>query len=108
MDAGGLLRDARARHGLSQERLARRARTTARQVGRIERGEISPSVGTLERLLAAVGERLELVAAAGPGDNRSIEELRADYRDLTPSERIARGAALSRTGTAIAAAAQKR
>jgi transcriptional regulator with XRE-family HTH domain len=87
-DAGSLIREARSRHGVSQETLARRARTTQKQISRIEGGEVSPSVSTLSRLLAAMGERLEL---------------RADFTKLTASERIAQTAALSRTLTGIAA-----
>lgn len=98
-----MIRDARRRHGLSQSALARRARTSQRQVGRIERGEISPSVETLVRLLATMGERLELRAAPGPRDNRSDEELRHDLRELSASERVAQTAALSRTLTTLAA-----
>ena len=101
-DAGALIRDARARHGLSQETLARRAGTAQKQISRIERGDVSPSVSTLTRLLAAMGERLELRAVPGPQDNRSDAELRADLQQLTASERIAQTAALSRTLTGIA------
>lgn len=103
-DAGSLIREARRRHGISQETLARRACTTQKQISRIERGELSPSVSTLTRLLAAMGERLELRAVPGPRDNRSDDELRADFEELTASERIAETAALSRTLTGIAAA----
>lgn len=99
--AGDFIRDARQRHGLSQASLARRARTTQKQVSRIERGETSPSVATLARLLAAMGERLELRAVAGPRDNRSDAELRADLRDLSATERIAQTSALSRALTGI-------
>ena len=102
-DAGALVRDARERHGVSQATLARRAGTTQRQVSRIERGEISPSVSTLARLLEAMGERLELRAVPAPPDNRSDEELRADFAELSPAERLAQAAALSRTLTGIAA-----
>ena len=102
-DAASLIRDARSRHDISQETLARRARTTQKQISRIEGGEVSPSVSTLSRLLAAMGERLEMRAVPGPRDNRSDDELRADYEELTPSERIAQTAALSRTLTGIAA-----
>jgi transcriptional regulator with XRE-family HTH domain len=101
-DAGALIRDARGRHRLSQETLARRAGTTQKQISRIERGDISPSVSTLARLLAAMGERLELLAVPGPRDNRSDAELRAGLEQLTASERIAQTAALSRTLTGIA------
>jgi transcriptional regulator with XRE-family HTH domain len=102
-DAGKLIREARERHALSQQALARRAGTTQKHVSRIERDEISPSVSTLARLLAAMGERLELHAVSGPRDNRSDAELRADYEQLTASERLAQTAALSRTLTGIAA-----
>jgi transcriptional regulator with XRE-family HTH domain len=102
-DVGAFIREARSRHGISQQTLARRARTTQKQISRIERGDVSPSVSTVSRLLAAMGERLELRAVPAPRDNRSDEELRADFEDLTPAERIAQTAALSRTLTGIAA-----
>jgi transcriptional regulator with XRE-family HTH domain len=100
---GALVRDARRRHRVSQTQLARRAQTSQRHVSRIERGDVSPSVATVARLLAALGERLELVPVPGPRDNRSDEELRSDYRDLTASQRLAQTSALSRALTSIAA-----
>jgi uncharacterized protein len=60
VDAGDLIREARVRHGLSQERLARRAGTRQSAISRLERGDVSPTVETLELLLNAMGERLEL------------------------------------------------
>jgi len=104
---GDLIREARERHGLSQARLARRANTTQRQVSRIERGEISPSISTLDRLLAAMGERLELVAHPGPRGNTSTRELRADL-ELTASERLAQVNELSHSLTSLAAKARGR
>lgn len=105
-DVGAFVRETRTRHGLSQVVLARRAGTTQKQVSRIERGEISPSVATVSRLLAAMGERLELSAVPGPRDNRTDEELRADFA-LSPSERLAETAALSRALTGIASAGRR-
>jgi transcriptional regulator with XRE-family HTH domain len=111
-DAASLIRDARRRHRLDQRTLARRAGTSQTQVSRIERGEISPSVATLSRLLAAMGERLELVArpAALPGSPGyfppHVEEHRRDYRELTPAARVAEAMSISRTATRIAAAAK--
>jgi transcriptional regulator with XRE-family HTH domain len=102
--AGALIRDARFRHRVSQAELAHRASTSQRHISRIERGDVSPSADTVARLLRAVGERLELRAVPGPRDNRTDEELRADYQELTPSERVAQTAALSRTLTAMAGA----
>ncbi|MET0601930.1 MAG: helix-turn-helix transcriptional regulator [Baekduia sp.] len=105
MTAGDLLRTMRERHGLSQTALARRASTTPRQIGRIERGEISPSVGTLDRLLAVMGERLELGAVAAESGNQSDAELR-EALALTRVERVQEAFALSETLTHVASRAR--
>jgi transcriptional regulator with XRE-family HTH domain len=55
---GKVIKAARSQQGLSQSRLALRAGTDQAAISRIERGEIAPSVDTLERLLAALGLRL--------------------------------------------------
>ncbi len=104
-DAGVLLREARARHSLDQRSLARRAGTTQAQISRIERGIVSPGVDTLVRLLAAMGERLELRTARAPRSNARTADLRRDYKQLTPGERVARAIELSRVLTGIAAGA---
>jgi transcriptional regulator with XRE-family HTH domain len=57
---GEIVRAARQRSGLSQRVLALRAGTDQAAISRIERGRVSPSLETLERLLAASGEQLEL------------------------------------------------
>ncbi len=62
MDAASLVRDLRARHGLSQSALAYRAGTTQQAVSRIEHGRVSPTVEMLARLAAAVGDDLVLDA----------------------------------------------
>jgi transcriptional regulator with XRE-family HTH domain len=61
--AGQLLRNARRRHGLTQQQLADRARTSQAAISRIERDLVSPSVDTLAHLLDLLGEELELAAA---------------------------------------------
>jgi transcriptional regulator with XRE-family HTH domain len=53
-----LLREARSRAGISQRDLAHRAATSQSVVARIERGQTSPSLETLQRLLAAAGFEL--------------------------------------------------
>lgn len=108
MKAGALIRAARVRHGIDQRTLARRAGTTQAQVSRIERGANSPSIATLERLMAAMGEQLELTAKPGPRGNRSTAELRADFERLTPGERVVQMAELSRALTAIASGRPRR
>src|SRR5947209_4724163 len=103
MDAGGLIREVRKSHRLSQGALARRAGTSQGQISKIERGVISPSLSTLERLLSVMGERLVLGTEPGPRPNARPHDLRRDYERLTPGERVAQAAALSRALTAIAA-----
>ena len=86
VDAADLIRQARKRHGLSQRTLALRAATDQAAISRIERGQVSPSVETVERLLAAMGERLRLES----------EPLERDYDPLhmqatlqrSPAERL--------------------
>jgi transcriptional regulator with XRE-family HTH domain len=60
--AGELLREARRRHGLTQQQLADRARTSQAAISRIERDQVSPSVDTLAVLLDLMGEELKLDA----------------------------------------------
>jgi transcriptional regulator with XRE-family HTH domain len=61
--ANNLLREARRRAGLGQGELAHRAGTSQPAVARLEAGHASPTLATLERLVAAAGFdlRLELV-----------------------------------------------
>jgi transcriptional regulator with XRE-family HTH domain len=100
--AGELIREVRLRHGLDQRSLARRARTSQTQISRIERGAISPSVATIERLLSVMGERLTLEAVPGLRPNQPVRDLLRDYEELSMEERVAQAAALSEALTALA------
>ncbi|MGN6816924.1 MAG: helix-turn-helix domain-containing protein [Solirubrobacterales bacterium] len=109
---GALIREARLRHGIDQAELARRVGTAQPAISRIERDVVSPTLETLNRLLEAMGETLslrslDLNAPAPGGSNQSIAELRADYRNLTPEERLAQAAHLSEIGTELAAGAEQ-
>jgi transcriptional regulator with XRE-family HTH domain len=66
VDAPTLLRTARARTGLSQAELARRAGTSQPVISAYEHGRRDPSTRTLRRLIAAAGEQLELRLAPTP------------------------------------------
>lgn len=63
-----VIRRARASTGLSQHELAERAGTSQPAVARYETGAALPTLPTLERLLLACGQRLQLrtVEAGGP------------------------------------------
>jgi len=67
VDAARLLRQARARSGLSQRQLAGRAGLSQPMISAIERGLQDPRHGTLDKLLRACGQELDLVLKAGEG-----------------------------------------
>lgn len=83
---GTLLRDVRLKNGLSQEQLARRARTSQAAISRIESGRVSPTVSTLEQLLAVMGERGILDARAEDWD--IDEDLVRQSLARTPAQRL--------------------
>jgi uncharacterized protein len=58
VDVAALLRSVRLSAGLTQDALARRAGTSQSAVARYESGASTPSLTTLERLLAAAGQEL--------------------------------------------------
>ncbi|MGI8945227.1 MAG: helix-turn-helix transcriptional regulator [Thermoleophilaceae bacterium] len=101
MSAAEIVRDTRERHRLSQASLARRCRTSQTHISRIERGAVSPSVETLERILAVMGERLELRVATASRGNSSVEDARADA-ELSAVEALEQAAELSFALTTIA------
>ena len=83
---GELLRAARARHGISQERLARRAGTTQAAISRIEHGEEEITWGRLVRLLAVLGEEPVLGSRPRPARYRAGDLL--SDRAQTPATRL--------------------
>jgi hypothetical protein len=86
MQVGEIVRGARERHGVSQQTLALRAGTNQAAISRIERGEVSPSMKTVERLLAALGERLALEPVPLERDYDPLH-MRATLR-RSPEERL--------------------
>jgi len=90
---GELLKEARARHGVSQRRLAIRARTTQSAISRIERDRVSPSVETLRELLFLLGEDLTL--GAEKRDSGIDRTLTAKNLALSPEDRVKQGLAFA-------------
>jgi transcriptional regulator with XRE-family HTH domain len=86
---GRLLREARVRHDLSQQRLARRAGTTQSAISRIEQERISPTVQTLAELLHLMGE--ELVLKAERRETGVDLTLNRANLESTPEERVQKG-----------------
>lgn len=88
MDAAKLIRRTREAHGLSQVQLAVRAGTTQTAISRLERGQRSPTVQTLRRLLVVMGEDLTLAVRPLEGTHDPAH-LRAE-RKLSPAQRLTR------------------
>lgn len=105
MSPGELIRGTRERRGLSQERLARRVGTRQSAISRLERDELSPTVETLDLLMKAMGDRLEL----------SGQPLERDYDPLhrkanaarSPEERLALAISWNRMAGRLAEAGRR-
>lgn len=83
---GRLLREARLRHGVSQEQLAVRASTTQSAISRIEKERVSPTVQTLTALLHLLGE--DLVLDARPRDAGIDRTLIDERLRMSETERL--------------------
>lgn len=86
MSPGTLLRDVRMRNRLSQQQLARRARTSQAAISRIESGRVSPTISTLELLLGVMGE--SGVLDARPKDWDIDGDLLRQSLARTPAQRL--------------------
>jgi transcriptional regulator with XRE-family HTH domain len=89
-----LLREARARQGISQRRLALRAGTSQDAISRIERGVESPTIERLTNLLFVLGERLDLNTAP-------LAETVGELADLTARERLREAASWNLVATKL-------
>lgn len=88
--ASRLIDEARARSGLSQAELARRAGMPRSVVNVYERGNRQPGVDALARIVSAAGLKLHLAPVADPVDPDRAGRLLAQVLDLAealPSRR---------------------
>ncbi len=98
--SANLLREARLRANLSQRQLAERARTSQSVIARIERGQTSPSWETLTRLLGAAGFDLAVALELKPVAGSHMLDDVARILALTPEDRLAELANVSRLAVA--------
>jgi transcriptional regulator with XRE-family HTH domain len=84
---GTMIRRAREQRRLSQRQVAIRAGTTQTAISRVEHDEVSPTIETMQRLLLAMGYRLDLAAEPMPGvlDERHHDE----QLKMTTAQRLA-------------------
>lgn len=84
--AGGLVRLARSRAGLTQRQLAERTGVPQSVIARIESGSRQPTIPTLDRILAGAG--VELRYRLEPIEDHD-EALEAEHSRRSPSEQKA-------------------
>lgn len=80
-----IVREARSRAGLGLRELARLAGTSHATLARYERGDVDPTMGTLERIVAACGFELRVLLES---PDRQDEELARSFARLSPRERL--------------------
>ncbi len=86
IDVGERLRLLRERRGLSQRALAQAAGMSANALSQIERGNVSPSVGTLNRLAAALNVPITAFFETGI-PRETVVFMRANQRPRVPLPR---------------------
>lgn len=105
VNPGTLIKEARQRHRVSQQSLAIRAATDQAAISRIERGEISPTLETVERLLAAMGERLTVGSEPMERQHDPVH-VRASL-NRSPEERLALAISWNRLAGRLAEAGRQ-
>ena len=83
MDAAAIIKDVRARAGLTQAALAHAAGTSQPTLAAYESGAKSPSVRTLDKIVRAAGFSLDAVLhTAPPAGGAVLAEVRARQADI--------------------------
>lgn len=96
MTVGEVIRARRVAHGLSQRRLAVRAGTSQAAIAAIESGRRSPTMATVEQLLMALGEELDLAGAVRPSRWRDHDpEGLREFQALSMEERLDAGLSIA-------------
>jgi transcriptional regulator with XRE-family HTH domain len=105
VNAGRVIRDRRLANGLTQAQLALRAGSTQAAISRLERGELSPTIETIERLLAVMGEEADIRVRRQPLDCNQTR-LRA-LRARPPADRLAQAIAWNRLAAQFSIAGER-
>ncbi len=101
VDAARILRAARARARLTQRALAERSGVPQPTIAAIEAGRRDPRYRTLDRLMRACGQEIDLLPRAGGGVDRT--QFRTTLR-LSPTQRLLRAAEGARALRALRSA----
>ncbi len=97
MDAATIVKRIRALSGITHQELAELAELSPSTIGRIERGTLDPTWGTLSRILEATGYRISGDTLISAGDPTAIAAARPVLESLLESYRGAFSATGSET-----------
>jgi transcriptional regulator with XRE-family HTH domain len=102
---GQVIRERRRANGLTQSQLALRSGSTQAAISRLERGELSPTFETFERLLSVMGEEAEVVIRRSDADYDRSRLLA--LRRRSPRERFELALSWNRLAGEIAQAGKR-
>jgi transcriptional regulator with XRE-family HTH domain len=105
MDPGKLIRQRRLANGLTQAQLALRAGSTQAAISRLERSELSPTIETITRLLAVMGEEGEILVRRSRLD--CDPERLSSLRSRAPADRLAQAIAWNRLAGQVSIAGER-
>jgi len=96
LEVGDRIRESRFRHSMTLKDVARRAGLSATHISEIERGKASPTIGALQRIADALGERTahfveersEITPNLVPADARLIERTTDSAGRAVETERM--------------------
>lgn len=100
-----LVREARLRAGLTQTELGARIRRSQSEIARWERGQVTPSLETVRRVVRACG--LDLTLGIANADDSYAPHLDRALA-LTPAERVSEGVRRSRAAQRMRGKARAR
>jgi len=105
VDVGQLIRERRLANGLTQAQLALRAGSTQAAISRLDCGGLSPTIETIENLLAVMGEEAEVVVRRSPleCDENRLRTLRS----RAPADRLAQAIAWNRLAAEFSIAGER-
>lgn len=106
MTTADLIRNARAKAGLSQADVARRLGTTQAAVAQLERPHSNPTIATLQRIVDATGRELRL--STRPRRPTVDEDQIARQMAMTPAERLTAFTAAYRNVRRLATSVERR
>lgn len=82
MEAAAIIKKIRATSGITRKELAKLADVSPSTIGRIERGEMDPTWGTMQKIFTATGYQLNGSSVVSSGDTSAIQAANALFKPI--------------------------